>query len=85
MSKKIVVTNELKEEVLYLVESAAQPAAYPHWVKEGYYTHEEYNDLIAEAELDKEEGLTPPLYNIAGTASSVEEAEDWLYDDEEEN
>ena len=69
------------DEAIYLVKSAAQPSAFPCWVKDGYYTLAEYDKLMKDVEEEAEIGYTPAIYEIVGMVGTKEEAEYWLYEE----
>ena len=72
------------DEILLLVESAAQPSCDALYTKDGFYTTEEYQKLMDENEFDKDIlKLNPPLYKVVGWVETKEEAEEWLMSEAE--
>ena len=67
------------DEILLLVEVAAQPSSVPIYVKDGFYTTEQYRELQQENEDIIDAGGKPNLYKVVGWAESKDEAVDWMY------
>ena len=67
------------DEILLLVEVAAQPASMPIYVKDGFYTAEQYRELQQENEDIIAAGGKPDLYKVVGWVETEDEAVDWMY------
>ena len=65
------------DEILLLVEVAAQPSSEPIFVKDGFYTTEEYQEMQVRNEMYREAGGTPDLYKVVGWVET--EAIEWMY------
>lgn len=70
------------DEILLLVEVAAQPSSEPIFVKDGFYTIEQYKELQQMNEDLIEAGATSDLYKVVGWVETEHEAVDWLYHSE---
>ncbi len=76
---KKLINRVQGDEILLLIEVAAQPSAFPCWVKDGFYTTEQYRELQQENEDIIDAGGKPNLYKIVGWVETEDEAVDWMY------
>ena len=67
------------DEIILLVEVAAQPSSAPIYVKDGFYTTEQYRELQQENEDIIDAGGKPNLYKVVGWVETEDEAVDWMY------
>lgn len=66
------------DEILLLVEVAAQPSPEPIFVKDDFYTVEQYRELQQRNEDAIEAGAIPDLYKVVGWVQTEAEAIEWM-------